>query len=114
MGLLCAAVSTRRKKLSKPRDYLLEGGKWPHGRFRRDAPEELEFYLEIVRRLRKICDDEERKGVTIADIASAAKLSTATVYNILEGNSWGELLTIYRLEKALDKKLWHHEHLQPH
>lgn len=106
------AVSTRRKQLSKPRSYLSRNGKWPSGRFRPDAPEELEFYLEIVNRLRRICDDKERDGVTIADIASAAKLSTATVYNILEGNSWGELLTIYRLERALDERLWHHEHLQ--
>ena len=33
------------------------------------------------------------------------------MYNILQGKSWCELLTIYRLEKALNAQLWHHKHV---
>ena len=92
---------------------MLPTGAWPEGPFGLDAPEELSFYVEVVRRLRGLCDDRASGDdqQTVADIASAARLSTATVYNILEGRTWGEVLTIYRLESQLGARLWHHEHL---
>ena len=113
MALLCAAMSTRREKLSDPRSYLTSRGKWPDGPFMEEAPEELEFYVGIVKRLRKRCDEQKHRqeNESVADIASRARLSPATLYNILEGRSWGELRTIYRLEKTLNAPLWHHEHL---
>lgn len=92
---------------------MLPLGTWPEGPFEADAPEELSFYVEVVSRLRGLCDDRAAGDdqQTVSDIASAARLSTATVYNILEGRTWGELLTIYRLEKQLGARLWHHKHL---
>ena len=69
--------------------------------------------MEVVKRLRGLCGERAARDgkETVADIASAARLSTATVYNLLEGRTWGELITIYRLEKQLDARLWHDEHL---
>ena len=52
-----------------------------------------------------------REGKGIPDIAWDAKLTNQTVYNIMQGKSWCELPTIYRVERALNAPLWHHEHI---
>ena len=105
-------MSSRRQPLKQPRDYLLSRGEWPSGPFEADAPVELEFYVGIVGRLIQVCGDKkENEGKEVPDIARDAKLSNQTVYNILQGKSWCELLTIYRLEKALNAQLWHHKHV---
>lgn len=124
VALLCTAMSARRgqlrpetwelppKELKKPRDYLKSRGKWPTGPFEKDTPEDLDFYLEISKELRRLCNARKANtGQSVSDIATLAGLSAATVYNILDGSSWGELRTIYRLERELNSALWHHEHI---
>ena len=44
--------------------------------------------------------------MTITAIAEDANLSTQTVFNLLEGKTWGDLPSIYRLEVALGARLW--------
>lgn len=112
-ALLCAGMAKRRRGLDQPRAYVAADGEWPDGPFKQNAPAELAFYAGVVRRLIDACaaaraDD----GMEIADIASAAQLGVATVYNILQGRSWCELLTVHRLERALNKRLWHHDHIE--
>ena len=99
-------MSSRREPLDQPRDYVVSRGKWPDGRFEKKAPEVLEFYVGIVKRLIDACE-----GMETPEVARKAGLSHQTVYNIIQGKSWCELPTVYRLEKALNKPLWHHEHI---
>ena len=106
-------MAKRRRELDQPCEYLDRYGEWPDGPFEEDAPAELQFYAGVARRLRDACAAAKaEEGKEIADIASDAQLGAATVYNILQGRSWCELLTIHRLEKALNKPLWHHDHIE--
>ena len=112
VALLWESMAKRRRLRARPCDYLQKDGEWPQGPFDEDAPEVLDFYLGIVKRLKAACQAEKAsEEKEIAEIASDAKVGTATVYNILQGKSWCELPTIYRLERALDVPLWDHEHI---
>ena len=105
-------MAKRRRPLKKPHEYLEPGGVWPDGQFQKDPPEVLAFYVEIVKRLQEACATaKSEEGKEVAEIASEAGVGVQTVYNILQGESWCELPTIYRLEKALNKPLWHHRHI---
>ena len=103
----------RRADLSAPCSYVLSRGTWPAGPFRkRDRPDELLFYAKVVERLIDACEDKKRtEGMEVPAIAAAAELSNQTLYNILDGKSWGGLPTIYRLEATLNVPLWHHDHI---
>ena len=103
--LLCAGMPSRRDLLTRPRDYLLSIGKWPHGPFKANPPYELLFFVELSKRLNDLCYDEEHP-TTITAIAKDANLSVQTVFNVLEGRTWSDLPTIYRLEVALNAPLW--------
>ena len=111
-ALRCAGMSTRRDKMDRPRDYVLSRGKWPSGPFKKRQPDELMFYVEIVKRLDALCKGKEAdEGKTIPMIAADANLSYQTLYNILNGVSWCELPTIFKLERVLNAPLWHEGHL---
>ena len=106
-------MPARRELLARPRCYLLSRGKWPRGPFRRTVPDEFLFYLEVVKRLAQLCEHEKAKsGRTVSEIARDANLTPQTVFNILNGRSWGELPTIYRLEVELNAPLWQNPHIE--
>ena len=44
-------------------------------------------------------------------IADAAGISRKTLYNILNGRTWCEVPTIFRLEKTLNTDLWPTGHI---
>lgn len=100
-------MPSRRGLRSRPCDYLSPSGVWPDGPFAADTPREVWFFIGVVQRLREICDKQRVHGVTVTEVAQRANLSTQTVFNLLEGKSWGDLPCIYRLEVALGAALWH-------
>ena len=53
---------------------------------------------------------QRSKGEAAREIAELAGLSHQTVLNVLNGNTWWDAITIARLERALDTKLWGEEH----
>lgn len=98
-------MPARRNLETRPLDYMLSRGKWPHGPFRQRAPDEFFFFLELAKSLRQLCEDQDR-DTTITAVARDADLSPQTVFNLIEGKTWGDLPTIYRLEVALNARLW--------
>ena len=100
-------VPARRDLRSRPCDYLLASGLWPDGPFDADTPREALFAVGVARRLKEFCDDQGAQGFTVTAVAERANLSTQTVFNLLEGKTWGDLPSIYRLEIALGAVLWH-------
>ena len=104
--LLCPGRALAPRAEVPPRDYLVACGRWPGGPFHPDTPREACFLIDVARRLGELCADQSTRGVTVTAIAQRANLSTQTVFNLLEGKTWGDLPTIYRLEVALSAALW--------
>lgn len=100
-------MPSRRGLRSRPCDYLSPSGVWPDGPFDADTPREAFFAAGVAQRLRELCDEESARGVTVTAVAERANLSTQTVFNLLQGTTWGDLPSIYRLEVALGATLWH-------
>ncbi len=42
-----------------------------------------------------------------------ADVNPQTIANLLNGKTWGEAPTIFRIEAALSYELWTHDHLPP-
>lgn len=89
-----------------PADYLATGEEWPHGRLVRDAPDEVRLVAGIVQRLQAVAD-----GLGTREMSRRAGLSPQTVSNLLTGKTYGDVVTIARLERALDVELWGDEHV---
>lgn len=47
---------------------------------------------------------------SVRQVAIEAELSPQTVANLAQGLSWGDMVTIARLERVLGKSLWGAEH----
>ena len=95
-----------------PRDYLKPGDVWPDGDLEvpgdpeAAVPGVASFARYLAQRLR---DALKKTGKTKYRIAKDAGIHRQTVTNILEGESWPNLTTIYRLEVALKHRLWYND-----
>ena len=67
---------------------------------------EAECVMEIARRLKAACKNQSERSV-----ARDAGMDPQTVINIIKGATWCEVPTIYRLEKALQIRLWQRTHV---
>jgi transcriptional regulator with XRE-family HTH domain len=89
-----------------PADYLAPGEEWPHGELVADTPPEVRLVAGVVGRLRVVADDLGTRKV-----ARRAGLSPQTISNLLTGRTYGDLVTVARLERALEVHLWGDEHV---
>ena len=62
--------------------------------------------MTIARRLKDACADRSKRS-----IAADAGIDTQTLINVLEGDTWCDAPTIYRLEKSLQIHLWPRRHV---
>ena len=97
---------------AKPRDYLKPGTGWPDGDL--EVPNDPEAVVPGVARFarylaQRLRDALQESGKTKYRIAKDAGIHRQTVTNILNGDTWPNLTTIYRLEVALEHRLWHNE-----
>ena len=99
-------MPARRNLKPQPSDYLDEDGTWPEGLLEDGAPPEAAFVMEIARRLKAACENRSERSV-----ARDADVDKKTIANILNGATWCEVPTIYRLEKALQIHLWPRRHV---
>ncbi|MEI8002612.1 MAG: transcriptional regulator, partial [Actinomycetes bacterium] len=84
----------------RPADYLQDGD-WPTGHLRPDAPAEAYLAAAMTRRLTAAL-----AGRSARSIARDAGISAQTVLNLLAGLSWGDVVTVARLERTLGAALW--------
>ena len=96
-----------------PRDYLKSGGKdWPDGELEipgdpeAAVPAVVHFVRYFAQRLKAALDDT---GKSRYRVAKEAGIHPTTVTNIIVGKHWPNLTTIYRLEVALERRLWYNE-----
>lgn len=99
----------RRGLKGPPIGYLDEGEEWPDGRLIWDAPEAARFVQKLVRRLNKECGGAGQP--TVYAIAKKANINAQTITNLLNGQTWGDVTVIYKLEATLERDLWSNDHL---
>ena len=99
-------MAARRHLKATPKDYLVNETTWPEGPLKEPKPE-VEFLMEIARRLKAQVDATSNRAV-----ARTAGIDPQTVINIMKGDTWCEVPTIFRLEKGLQISLWPRTHIK--
>lgn len=98
-------MPARTRLASAPVEYLLAGESWPGGRLRKDAPAEAALAAGIASRM-----VEAMGGLSIRELARRSDVSPQTVSNLVAGRTWGDVVTLARIERALGVALWGNEH----
>ena len=83
-----------------PSDWL-ETGTWPDGTFAADAPVEVAHAVAIALALTAALEDRNK-----SEVAAAAQIERSTLYDILNGRTWADTLTLAKLEAHLQTSLW--------
>ena len=94
-------------KLDLPLDYAVKRGDWPEGPLVGHAPKEALLAQGIARSFRECC---AKKKTNANAVARSVGLGSQTVYNLRDGKSWPNLITIARLEIHFNRRLWGNEH----
>lgn len=77
---------------------------WPEGTLKKGTPQTAHFIKAVAQRLKdKLAEEDAPSAYALAEEAG---ISRQTITNILQGTTWGDLPTIYRLEVALQDHLW--------
>ena len=92
----------RKELRTNPKDYLAAGGTWPGDDLEEDAPPEAFILQEISK---EFSEAIKARG-SEAKFARKAKVSRQAVRNILRGETWIDVPTLYRIEQGLGKKIW--------
>ena len=80
------------------------GGDWPGGQVKTDDEcSEIRQMIIIAKRLAALI---ERSRRSVRSIAREQSLNPQTIYNILNGRVWPDIVTVHRLELELGDRLW--------
>ena len=93
-------MPNRSAAYGTPRQWLVHGS-WPTGVFRADTPEVVAYAVQLA-----ITLDAALEGLNKSAVASSANLARNTLYDLLSGNSWADMISIARLEEVLQTELW--------
>jgi hypothetical protein len=85
---------------STPREYVIQGA-WPDGTLAKGAPFEARHVAEMAKRLKDAIGDR-----TLRSVAKESNVSIGTLSSLLGGKTWGDVVTLVRLEQALGVGLW--------
>ena len=76
-------------------------GRWPDGKIHNNAPTATYWAAEIAKRLRIAVD-----GSSKSDVAAEAEIARSTLYDLLNGEAWPDVVTVVKLQDALGVELW--------
>lgn len=107
--LLSVPMARRPTLESQLCAYLAPGETWPEGQLVDDAPAAAHFARRLVLQLQQEC--KIASNLSMHAIAKQADVNPQTVANLLSGNTWGEIPTIFQLETAIKQEHWTHDHL---
>lgn len=93
-------VTRRRGVEGPPGDYAVSG-QWPDCDLADDAPLGVRYALVISRMLREAVDDRN-----VVEVAEKAALARSTIYDIIAGRTFPDVVSLAKLEWALETRLW--------
>lgn len=102
-GLLSPSVVTH-PDLKRPCDWLPEGD-WPNGELGPEAPPEVRLAQGIAIRFNKY-----RKKTNLKEVAKQTRVSRPTLYGIIDGTTWPNIVTVARLEMRYKEMIFGNEH----
>ncbi len=79
----------------------LDSGTWPDGPLASGAPPEAVTARAIAVNLGIAIG-----GRSVRKLAAEADLAHTTIYDLLAGNTYGDVITVARLESVLNRSLW--------
>lgn len=97
-SVYCRGVARRSGLDGPPRSFLISGD-WPEGKI--EGPIEVRYAQELAQRLRSAVG-----ASSLREVARAARIDHTTISAIMAGQRWADLVTIARLEDALEVRLW--------
>ena len=89
----------RRGVEGVPADHVV--GAFPDGEVPDGAPAAARYAVAVARALRTALRDR-----ALAAVCRDAGLARSTVQDLLAGRTWPDLVTLAKLEEALDVRLW--------
>lgn len=89
-----------RRSITGPPRAFTRRGAWP-GTPKADAPPAVEYALRIAANLAMLVDER-----TVTEVAAAARVARSTIYDIINGTTWPDLVTVAHLETAFGVRLW--------
>lgn len=87
-------MTRRRSAVGPPATYVT--GTWPHGQPVAGAPRALEHARSVAIRLAEAVD-----GRSVTEVAEASNLARSTIYDLINGKTWPDLVSLGQLEEAL-------------
>jgi DNA-binding phage protein len=93
-------VPRRSKPYRAPRDWVADGD-WPDARFYADTPDVVGYAAEIARRLGAVV-----RAVNKTELSTSAEIERSTLYDVLAGRTWPDIITLAQLERLLEVRLW--------
>lgn len=93
-------VVQRGSRLGDPNEYVA-GADWPGGDLLPDAPVAAQYAQGISRNLVAAL-----AGTTVSELARKSGVHRATIHELLAGRTWGDVVTIAKLEDAAGVPLW--------
>lgn len=91
-------MSPRQSQLGPPNTYV-EAGAWPDARL--TGPRLVLYAQAFARRLQTAIDQRP-----VREVARLAEISHSTLLAVMGGARWPDMVTIAKLEEALDADLW--------
>lgn len=95
-----ALMTNRRNVTGGPARHVVAGA-FPDAEWDASAPSAVWWAAEIARRLQCAL-----AGRSISAVARDADVGRQTLYDVLRGRTWPDVVTIVRLQDALDVVLW--------
>src|SRR4051794_32427907 len=99
-------MSPRQRQLGPPSTYV-RAGEWPYAQL--GGPRLVLYAQAFARRLQVAIDHRP-----VREVARLADLSHTTLLAVMHGARWPDMVTIAKLEEALETDLWPGTALRAH
>jgi hypothetical protein len=94
-------VPRRSRSYLTPAAWVADGGAWPDGPFSAEAPAVVAYAVHWARTL-----DAALEGVNRSRLCETIEIRRDTLYDLLNGGTWGDTITLMKLERELGITLW--------